>query len=255
MCAQDKRPATALAPKAKIAIIMDDIGKSRFDNAAFLLPKKVTFSILPHTDFSTQYSFKANQQGREVMLHMPMESLHGEALGEGALLANMFPDQVEETLLRAFDSVPHAVGVNNHMGSKLTQITLQMSALMDVLQHHELFFIDSKTTKYSKAKKIAAQYQVTHAARHIFLDHYQRPEFLQQQFNRLVRIARKYGKSIGIAHPYPVSIEFLQYALNNLPDDVELISASEYFTQAQSFRYVRPAIAKQAPPQTTQAPK
>ncbi|MFQ3249315.1 divergent polysaccharide deacetylase family protein [Glaciecola sp.] len=234
--------------KAKIAIIIDDIGNKRADADAFALSEKVTFSILPHTRFSTEYSTYSFHQGREVMLHMPMESLHGESLGDGALLASMYPKEVESNLLLALESVPHAIGVNNHMGSKLTQITLQMNAVMDVLSNNNLYFIDSRTTKFTKALKIAQQRGVASAQRHVFLDHYATEAFLEKQFEQLIRKARRNGSVIGIAHPYAVSIEFLKEKLANLPDDIELITVSEYLAgdgSISEYQFEQPRLAKE----------
>lgn len=222
--------------KAQIAIIIDDIGNKPADADAFSLPEKVTFAILPHTEYSTSFSHWAASQNREVMLHMPMESLHGEALGHGGIVSTMYPQQVRHSLAKALESVPNAVGVNNHMGSKLTQITLQMSSVMSVLRDEGLFFIDSRTTRFTKAYLIAKRKGVLAAQRHIFLDHHATPDFLRQQLNKLIRQARKNGKAIGIAHPYPVSIEFLNEALRNLPHDVELITVQKYLGH-DKFRY------------------
>jgi len=231
--------------KAQIAIIIDDIGNKRSDAEAFSLPKKVTFSILPHTPFSTQFSNYSYHQGREVMLHMPMESLHGEALGDGGLLASMYPEEVENSLLLALESVPHATGVNNHMGSKLTQITLQMNAVMEVLNNNNLYFIDSRTTKFTKAHIIAQEHGVASAQRNVFLDHYANEGFLEKQFDLLIRKARRNGSVIGIAHPYKVSISFLQRKLANLPDDIELISVSEYLSLQTKDSFEQPRLVKE----------
>ncbi len=227
---QGQQYASYQQKKAQIAIIIDDIGNKRADSAAFSLPKEVTFSILPHTPFSTRFSAYSYHQGREVMLHMPMESLHGEALGDGGLLASMYPEEVEKQLLLALKSVPHATGVNNHMGSKLTQITLQMNAVMQVLNNNNLYFIDSRTTKFTKAHIIAQQHGVASAQRNVFLDHYANEAFLEKQFEQLILKARRNGSVIGIAHPYKVSISFLKRKLANLPDDIELITVSEYLS-------------------------
>ncbi|MFQ3207667.1 MAG: polysaccharide deacetylase 2 family uncharacterized protein YibQ [Glaciecola sp.] len=245
--------------KAQIAIIIDDIGNKRADSDAFSLPKEVTFSILPHTPFSTRFSTYSYHQGREVMLHMPMESLHGEALGDGGLLASMYPEEVEKKLLLALNSVPHATGVNNHMGSKLTQITLQMNAVMQVLNNNNLYFIDSRTTKFTKAHIIAQQHGVASAQRNVFLDHYANEAFLEKQFEQLILKARRNGSVIGIAHPYKVSISFLQHKLANLPDDIELITVSEYLSFVGNDdidSYELPRTAKETPrPATDIAPE
>jgi len=220
----------------QLAIIIDDIGAKASDAKAFSLSKSITFSILPHTDFSTDFSYRASQQNREVMLHMPMESLHKENLGPGPLLANMFPQQITSALLNALETVPHAVGVNNHMGSKLTQMTLQLRTVMVELEANNLFFIDSRTTRFSKASLIAKQHGVKAASRHVFLDHIQETEFLEQQFELALERATRYEKAILIGHPYPVTLEFLQEKIASLPHHIELITVSEYLQESDKFR-------------------
>ena len=228
--------------KHQLAIIIDDIGAKRADADAFNLPKDITFSILPHTRFSTKFSYMAAQQNREVMLHMPMESLHKEKLGHGPLLADMFPSQIRTALLNALQTVPHAVGVNNHMGSKLTQMTLQMTTLMNELQSNNLFFVDSRTTRFTRASAIARQQGVKVASRHVFLDHVREQSFLSKQFALAIRSARQNDKAILIAHPYPITLRFLTEQLNNLPDDIELVTVSEYLQETDKFR-INPRLA------------
>ena len=83
----------------------------------------------------------------------------------------MAPQEINDTLQQALLSVPDAIGMNNHMGSRLTQLTLPMSATMSFLGNHDMFFIDSRTTKFSKAQRIASQMGVPNMHRHVFLDH------------------------------------------------------------------------------------
>ena len=66
-------PATA----ENIAIIIDDMANAKRDAKAFSLPVEVAFSILPHTSHSTAFSQRAAAQQRDVILHIPMESLAG----------------------------------------------------------------------------------------------------------------------------------------------------------------------------------
>jgi polysaccharide deacetylase 2 family uncharacterized protein YibQ len=220
----------------KLAIIIDDIGAKASDSNAFALPQKVTFSILPHTEFSNTFSNWSSQQNREVMLHMPMESLHQVNLGESPLLSNMYPHEIRNTLQKALQTVPHAVGVNNHMGSKLTQMTLQMTSFMQVLEQSNLFFIDSRTTRFTKATLIAQRQGVKTASRHVFLDHVQTPAFLKQQFTLAVKRAQKNGKAILIGHPYPITLSFLQSELEKLPTNVVLVTVSDYLQETNKFR-------------------
>lgn len=216
------------ANSADIVLIIDDMGNTRRDAEAFSLPSEVTFSILPHTPLSKKFAQRALTQNRDIMLHIPMESLAGNRLGPGALTSSMHPHLLRETLEEAIDSVPNAIGVNNHMGSKLTQLTLPMRTTMDVLFERNLFFVDSKTTRYSKAINIAEQKGVLHVSRHIFLDHFAESKHIDNQFKRLVRIAKKYGTAIGIGHPYPQTVNYLKSSLPLLSDEnVRLIPISK----------------------------
>ena len=230
---------------SQIAIIIDDIGATLGDRHAFVLPREITFSILPHTQFSKDFSYQAALQNREVMLHMPMESLNGERLGPGGLYSDMYPQEVSANLLSALETVPHAVGVNNHMGSKLTQMTLQMRSVMQTLATSNLYFIDSRTTKFTKAQTIANRVGVVSASRHIFLDHFQTEAFIKRQFKALITRAKKHGKAIGIAHPYEVTIEYLPKLIAQLPADIELVTVSTLLQETNKFRN-NPSLANVA---------
>jgi uncharacterized protein len=230
------------AGAGNIALIIDDMGYRKQDIDAFVLPEQVTFAILPHTPYSTAYAKKAANQNREVMLHMPMEALAGNKLGPGALTAAMDNQAIQAKLNAALTSVPHAIGLNNHMGSKLTQLTLPMQATMDFLRQQQLFFIDSRTTRYSKANKIATRFGVPNTHRQVFLDHFQNKKHMQGQFDRLIRIARKYHNAIGIAHPYPETLSFLQQHLPKLQEmGIRLIPVSVLMREkALALRESRP---------------
>ncbi|GAA0858744.1 divergent polysaccharide deacetylase family protein [Aliiglaciecola litoralis] len=213
---------------AEIALIIDDMGNTSRDAAAFELPTQVAFSILPMTHLSKRYSRQAALQQREVMLHIPMESLAGNQLGPGAITSDMSPQSIRLTLLEALASVPDAIGVNNHMGSKLTQLSVPMEVTMQFLIEHNLFFVDSRTTRFSKAQRIAQDSGVMSLKRNVFLDHDATPEQIDAQFQRLLRLAKKYGYAVGIAHPYPQTVKYLRQALHNIEEQgVQLATVSE----------------------------
>lgn len=213
---------------AEIALIIDDIGNKPQDISAFTLPSEITFAILPHTPYSTSFSQLAEQQQREVMLHIPMEALSGKALGPGALTSSMLPKDIKQHLANAHKSVPNAIAVNNHMGSKLTQLTLPMTATMEYLHAKGLYFVDSRTTRFSRAENIAQQHGVLSLHRHVFLDHIPEPRHIAIMFKRLRGIANKHGQAVGIAHPYPQTLAYLQKHLPELAEKgIRLVTLSE----------------------------
>lgn len=228
---------TSAVHAAQVALIIDDIGYKPSDAKAFQLPTEVTFAILPHTPFSKRFAALAEQQQREVMLHMPMESLSGKKLGPGGITSVMYPQDIQQQLAQALLTVPNAVGVNNHMGSKLTQLTLPMTATMQYLRSQGMYFIDSRTTRYSKAERIAREVGIATRHRHVFLDHVVKPEHIAFQFGRLLSIVQKQGQAIAIAHPYPETLKYLQRHLPELEQDgIRLVPVSDLI-QPESTRF------------------
>lgn len=234
LCCVLSAPAIA---KSQILIIIDDVGYRPSDTQTLTLPTPVTLSILPDTPLATVVADQAARQGRDVMLHLPMEADSGYKLGPLALTADMYPHTIAETLRQALLSVPSAKGLNNHMGSRLTRERLPMQALMQAVKKEGLFFIDSRTTPDSVAATIAQNTGIPTAIRDVFLDHEHNEAFLQQQMDLLVRIAKKHGLAIGIAHPHPLSVAFLRRTLPQLRDQgVELISVSDLFAPVAPSR-------------------
>jgi len=109
------------------------------------------------------------------------------------------------------ESVPGAVGVNNHEGSALTENREAMKFLMAELKTRNLFFLDSMTTAKSVAYATAIEFGMKAARRDVFLDNEgDNPEYIRGQLDELVEIARNHGKAIGIGHPHPATLSELR---------------------------------------------
>ncbi len=225
-----KRPASVWHPeRPKIVIIIDDMGNSfALGSRAVKLPGKLTFSFLPFTPASTELANIANDAGKEIMLHEPMSSIRNNALGPGALTLGMNKEDFLGTLRRSLEAVPYIKGINNHMGSELTQQESPMGWLMEELQQHQLYFIDSRTDPNTVAQQQATVARVPNLHRDVFLDNEQNPDYIADSFQQLVYLARRNGLAVAIAHPKHSTLDFLEQALLDLDDwQVELIFASE----------------------------
>lgn len=197
-----------------IAIVIDDLGHHRGRGEALIaLPYPLTFAFLPGRLYTPGLAQKAFQSGKEIMLHAPMENSRQFALGAGALTSNMDKEAVQSSLKASLGSIPHIVGVNNHMGSLLTSKADAMEWVMETLSEQPYYFLDSKTSALSIAAKTARQHGIPTLVRDVFLDHEQSTEYLEKQFEKLIKIARENGSAIAIGHPYKVTIEFLQKTL------------------------------------------
>ncbi len=227
-------PAMAAAGSAtatpSVAIIIDDLGnKLSWGKRAVKLPGPVALSFLPHTPHAQSLANQAHAAGKEVMLHLPMESESGKQLGPGGLTLHMTEQQLQRTTRKALGAVPHVSGLNNHMGSLLTQHPGAMSWLMDAIKGHGgLFFVDSRTTDRSVADQVAVEKQLPTVRRDIFLDNVRTRAAIKREFSRLLQLAKKRGYAVGIGHPYPETMQVLKQELTKLSSrGIRLIPLSQ----------------------------
>jgi len=213
----------------RVAIIIDDLGYDRHMAEKLIdLNAPLTLSILPHSPHQESIARLAHDRGLEVMLHLPMEPVEYPEInpGPGVLLAAMGPDELLRVLEEDLAAVPHAQGVNNHMGSRLTARSEQMYQVFSVLKRHGLFFIDSRTTNESVCRSSARLFQIPFTQRDVFLDHNHDAAFIRKQIRELVRIAQLKGEAVGIAHPHSTTYAILKEELPALRQQVEIVPVS-----------------------------
>jgi hypothetical protein len=222
-----ERPPLTKPPR--VAIIIDDVGYDRSLAEKFIdLNAALTLAILPNSPHQQTIARMAQAQGLEIMLHLPMEPLEYPDVnpGPGALLTSMSPDELIAALEENLQAVPYVKGVNNHMGSKLTAQSEQVYQVFSVLKRRGLYFIDSRTTEASVCQPSARLLQIPFAQRDVFLDHVQDAAFIRRQIQELVRLAKRKGEALGIAHPHPTTYAVLKEMLPELRRQVELVPAS-----------------------------
>jgi polysaccharide deacetylase 2 family uncharacterized protein YibQ len=224
------KPIPSSEDLPRVAIIIDDLGYQRKLSDMFLgLDAALTFSLLPYSPFQEHIARSAHEKGFEVMLHLPMEPREYPAIdpGPGTLLTQMEPDQLIDQLIKDLEAVAHIKGVNNHMGSRMTENSDQMNQILVVLKKRGFYFIDSRTTSKSVSRPAARLFQVPFGQRDVFIDHLQEPEFIRKQIAQLIRIAQAQGQAIGIAHPHQITYDILMEMLPKLKEEVQLVPASE----------------------------
>lgn len=205
-------------PVIAISIIIDDLGNNLPQGRRVLrLPGPVACAILPHTPHAARLAREAYTSGKEVILHLPMESEDDAELGPGSLTSNMHADEIDTVLDQALRAVPHTVGVSSHMGSFLTKQPQPMRWLMHALAKRAgLYYVDSRTTADTVAAKIATDLRVPNLERDVFLDEDPSHSAIEQQFERLLELAERRGAALAIGHPYPETLTFLEGRLAQL---------------------------------------
>ena len=206
-------------PMARVAIVIDDMGWDLpMAQALLALDAPLSFAIMPQSPYQSATAEAVQRHGRDILLHLPMEP-HGYPKvnpGPHALLSDMSSLELTAQLQVALQALPMAVGVNNHMGSRLTENSQIMRVVMRELQQRDLFFLDSRTSSHSQAYQVAREMGVRTGQRQVFLDHDVQPAQISHRLHQLINLARKHGRAIGIGHPYTETLHALQQLLPEL---------------------------------------
>jgi hypothetical protein len=201
-------------PGNRVAIIIDDMGDSlEVLQEICDLGQPITISILPHSQYAEETARVAHENGLEVMLHLPGESLNHEAGNNsttGLIRSDMGEEDVRSLVEESLSLVPYIKGVNNHMGSKITQEEPVMRPILDLLKSRDLYFLDSRTTAESIAFDLARKMGLRTAFRNIFLDTTVGVEYSKRKIIDLFQYSQKTGKAIGIGHPFPETLQALR---------------------------------------------
>ncbi len=226
----DRQPA--------VAIIIDDLGYRYRDSIrAIRLPGPLTYAFLPKTPHAQQLAELAHRGNKEVMLHLPMESIRPQSLGPGGLTLHMTEAAFKSRLVENFEAIPHVAGVNIHMGSLLSQHPGHMAWLMEsIVSRNGLYFVDSRTTAKTVALQLAQEHLVPSLKRDVFLDTVpDEPEYVHAKVTRLVALARKQGTALAIGHPYQATLDVLQQTLVDTlaREGVNLVKVSELIALKQ----------------------
>ena len=209
------QPATDIIQDATKAIVLviDDFGyrndsvSDRFLN----LPVPITCAVLPGHSQSASIAKKAIKSGKEVIIHMPMESsvsMTGE--DEFKLKVGMTSEEIEWRLNEALKEIPEAIGINNHQGSKATTNGKVMGVVASVLKNKNKFFLDSRTSSKTVGEKTMRSVGVLTARRHIFLDNDLNIDNISKQLDKLVALSQKKGMAIGIGHVKANTLKVLE---------------------------------------------
>ncbi|WP_413377234.1 divergent polysaccharide deacetylase family protein [Paenibacillus taichungensis] len=187
----------------RMAIIIDDAGNDMKGTSEILAtPVKLTLAVMPFLPTTKKDAIAAHEKGMDVIVHMPMEPKKGrpEWLGPGAITSNLTDEEVRERVEKAIDEVPYAVGMNNHMGSKITSDKRIMSIVLDVCRERGLFFVDSRTNFRSVVGELAITKNMPPVGNDIFLDDHNSKQQIRKQMDLAAQRALDKDVCVVIGH-------------------------------------------------------
>jgi len=232
----------------QLALVIDDFGyRPTEEHKVIALPNTISIAVLPDAPHARSMATLAHQAGHEVLIHLPMAPMSKQPLEVNTLTPEMSLTQVQSIIERAIRQVPYAVGLNNHMGSRMTSSLPAMQKVMSVLNHHQLYFLDSVTIGNTQAVNAARGTTVKVLKRNVFLDDTQNEADIRYQFQRAVKLAQRNGSAIAIGHPHPTTVRVLQQLLPTLPADIKLVKLSQLLNRSATAA----AIHVPSPPSFT----
>jgi polysaccharide deacetylase 2 family uncharacterized protein YibQ len=196
-----------------VAIIIDEVGSRRdvFDSLRSL-GRPVAVAILPGRPHSQAIAREASGQAMEVLLDLPMEPYRYPQVdpGPGAVLMSTPQGEIRRLVARHLETLPGAVGVTNHMGSRLTEDRAHMRAVLSELAARRLFLVDAYASNLSVAYDEARAMGVRAARRHIAVEQSRGEDAERASWSEVTTWTERHGEAIVIAHGRPETLRLLQ---------------------------------------------
>lgn len=219
--------------RKRMAIIIDDAGNDMKGTSEILAtPVKLTLAVMPFLPTTKKDAIAAHEKGMDVIVHMPMEPKKGrpEWLGPGAITSNLTDEEVRERVEKAIDEVPYAVGMNNHMGSKITSDKRIMSIVLDVCRERGLFFVDSRTNFRSVVGELAITKNMPPVGNDIFLDDHNSKQQIRKQMDLAAQRALDKDVCVVIGHVGHTGLNtsaVVHESVARLKDQIEFVGISD----------------------------
>ena len=225
-------PSGGAEQRPVLSLVIDDLGYSfQHGRAAIELKGDHTYAIIPGTSYGRKLARLADIHKKEVILHLPLQAINSNASSEpNALNESMNEDQISNNLESMLSEISMIKGVNNHMGSHLTQIDYFMRPIMDGIKAYNpnLYFLDSRTSPNSIAYTEALNSGLPSIRRDVFLDNdHSNPESIHLQYQIWLQKAREQGHAIAIGHPHPTTIQYLTKHIPKSASKFRFLSVSK----------------------------
>ena len=205
------KPFNTADRRPRVAIVVTGLGLSAAatESAIQGLSGSVTLAFAPYSPRLDEWIRLARAAGHEVLINVPMEPTNYPAYDPGpqTLLTTL---NAQGNLDRLFWSLSRGtgyVGVLDFFGSQFTTSADHMTPVLNAIKQRGLLFIDSNSSPRSVSAAVAARLNLISAKATLTLDERASRTEIDRKFAELEQRAKREGQAIGIASPYPVSLE------------------------------------------------
>ena len=119
------------------------------------------------------------------------------------------------------------VGVINFMGDRFTTSEPHLRPVLEAVRGRGLMFVDRRTSPRSVVEKVSLEIGLPGAASDRQIDTQASRAAIDARLRDLERLARAGGQAVGVAYPYPVTIELLsEWARGLRAKGIDLVPTS-----------------------------
>jgi polysaccharide deacetylase 2 family uncharacterized protein YibQ len=201
----DKRP--------RIALVIGPLGISANATLRAIegLPGAVTLAFSSSAGQLGGWVDRARRLGHEVMLDLPTEpaDFPRNDPGPNTLLVSLDGDRNQQRLLDAFGRVTGYVGVLSLSGNRFTGAPDSVRPILAEANRRGLMFLDARVGARSIAAREATKIGLPRAIADARIDDVPSAAAIDARLRMLEEAARLDGAAVGIAQPYPVTLDQL----------------------------------------------
>lgn len=220
------RKALPVGSRAKLAIIIDDVGTGEQAQKIAALPVRVTPSIFP-PEYQRKDTRSLARGFEHYAIHLPMEASSAKN-NSATLRASDNYEKLRGVIAKLRADFPNAKFINNHTGSKFTADERAMQNLLRAMNEHGFLFIDSRTSPATKAKAAMKGLGMRYVHRDVFLDNQNSVAAVRKKLREAVALAKKQGYAIAIGHPKSSTLRALANSADIL-GEVDLVYLDEIY--------------------------
>ncbi len=189
---------------ATLVFVIDDAGLNvEYTKKYATLPFPITIAVLPKLAHSKDCAYVVRSNGKELILHQPMQSLnHNLDPGPGKISVDMSFSQIYATVNENLEEIgPGVKGLNNHEGSEVTEDVLRIGAVLDVCAENGIYLLDSRTTANTQAPQAALERDMKIFEKSgPYIDNVVTREAMLAEIYKSLDAANRQGSAIVIAH-------------------------------------------------------
>ena len=201
----------AQANLPRIAIVIGGLGLSSQSTTEAItrLPGPVSLAFAPYGDDLERQAGRARAEGREILLHVPMEPFDypDNDPGPKTLLASLGTEQNLERLHWSMQRLSGYAGVMTYMGAKFTATESALAPIIADLGSRGLLVVDEGSSARSLVPQVGAISKTPVVKGDQMIDRVPTPAAIEATLEVLEAKAKERGYAIGIGTALPVTIE------------------------------------------------